>query len=176
MDIVPNQYALSFSHATIRAKDKIYTAIGAVSISQDLTEGYVYGAGNPGPIKRTVGQMGIGVGQLAFTDIEEGISFWGSLSPGALQTIWELTYTLSRGGASDLSAAVGGPTVTKTIECISCRLTGVAMDHQAGPDPLGVVYPFTFMGLRIDGGDAILASLLDVATNATVQNLVKKLF
>ncbi len=151
-----DDYSLSFSHAIVRVNGHQYTAIRNVAISQSLTEGVVYGTDSR-PLKRTVGQLSMGAGKLVFSDIEEGIDFWQSLSPAPLQTLFNLTYTLNREGLIPL---------TKTVECISCRLLSFEMEHEAGPDALGITYPFSFMSARIDGSDLTLSpqSLINLVT------------
>jgi hypothetical protein len=72
------QYAYSFSHAIVTANERQYTDISAVSISQELTESAVYGT-DIRPMKRSVGQLSMGRGQLTFSDMGEAIDFYKAL-------------------------------------------------------------------------------------------------
>lgn len=133
------RYAYSFSHGNVRANGKQFTGVGAVSINQSLDEQAVYGT-EIKPIKRTVGQIKLGVGKLMFPDYDDGAEFFAHLSPSPLLTIWHLDYSLEREDGS-----------VRSVSCISCRLTGFGLDHKAGPEAVGIEFPFSFMDVVFDG-------------------------
>ena len=101
MSLLLDDYALSFSHGIIKVAGRQFTAIRGVSIDQQLTEGVVYGT-DMRPLKRTRGQLSMGVGQLVFSDMDEAVDFYKALAPSPMTAIWDLDYTLARtGGGAD---------------------------------------------------------------------------
>jgi hypothetical protein len=132
-----------------------------VAVNQDLTEGVVYGT-DARPLKRTVGQLSIGAGQLVFSDMGEAFDFFAALGDQPFMAIWACDYTLAKADGS-----------FKSVELRSCRLLGMGLDHSAGSEALGATYPFSFMQMRVDGRDlvlspkAIVQAALGIAQNLT---------
>ena len=147
--------AYSFSHAIIRVNERQFTDINNVQISQDLTESAVYGT-DMRPLKRSVGQLGMGQGQLVFSDMGEAGDFYFSLGDQPFMQIWSLTYQLAR-----------PPADLREIECLSCRILKVGIDHSAGAEALGATVPFSFLVMKVDGREFALdpKSLLQKGLN-----------
>lgn len=138
-----NQAAYSFSHGVIRAGGRQFQGIRNIGISQDLDEQPVYGTGIA-PIGRSVGQLGMGRGNLVFSDYDEGCDFWISLGAQPMMSIWDLDYAQVRGDGS-----------TRSISCTACRVIGVGVEHESGAGALEISYPFSFLRLRIESIDAL---------------------
>jgi hypothetical protein len=158
------QFAYSFSHAIVQIDERQFTDVSGVSISQELTEGYVYGT-DARPMKRSVGQLQAGRGQLTFADMGEAIDFFRALGDEPFMKIWALDYALAKPDGS-----------FRSIECKSCRLQTFNIEHQAGGDALGMTYPFTFLQMKVDGVDFVLSpkSILQAGLSIA-QNLVNLL-
>lgn len=154
-----SNYAFSFSHGIIRVDETQYVGVRSVSVNQELTESAIYGT-DARPLKRSVGQLGLGKGQLVFSDYQEGTDFFKSLGAEPFKSLWALDYTLAREDGT-----------TRSIECQACRLTGFGVEHEAGPDGLAITFPFSFMAMRVDGVDfflspkALVGAAIGVAKN-----------
>ncbi len=135
--------AYSFSHAIIRVDERQFTDIDNIQISQDLTEAAVYGT-DMRPLKRSVGQLGLGQGAFKFSDMGEAGDFYFALGDDPLLKIFSVTYQLARG--ADL----------REFECQGCRIVRIGIDHSAGAEALGMVYPFSFLKLKVDGREFAL--------------------
>ena len=138
-------YAYSYSHAVIKIDDRQFTDISSVSINQDLNEAAVYGT-DARPLKRSVGQVGLGRGQLVFSDMGEALDFWNALGDEPFMALWQLDYSLTKPDGS-----------FRSVECRSCRLTSFGIEHSAGADALGMTFPFSFLQCRVDGKDLVLS-------------------
>lgn len=138
-------YAFSFAHAIIKVDDRQFVGIRLVSVNQELTESAIYGT-DVRPLKRSVGQLSMGRGQLVFSDYQEGSDFFRYLGDEPFKAIWTLDYSLAREDGT-----------TRSIECQACRLLGFGVEHEAGADGLSVSYPFSFMAMRVDGVDFVLS-------------------
>jgi len=157
-------FAISFSHAVIKVDDRQYIGIDGVKISQDLSDTPVYGTSRA-PLRRSAGQLGMGMGNLRFSDFEQGSDFFRSLKPDPFMKLWTLDYTLVKEDGT-----------VRSIECKACRLLSVSFDHQAGAEALGAEYPFSFLSMRIDGADVILSPAgIAQAVLGIAQNLVNLL-
>jgi hypothetical protein len=164
MGIDLNQYAFSFSHGIIRVNERQYVGVRSISVNQELTESAIYGT-DARPLKRTVGQLGLGRGQLVFSDYQEGTDFFKALGAEPFKALWALDYTLAREDGS-----------TRSIECQSCRLTGFGVEHESGPDGLEITFPFSFMSMKVDGIDLVLSpKALIQAAIGIAQNLANLL-
>jgi len=138
-------FAFSFSHAIVRVNERQFQGISAVSVSQDVNEAAVYGT-DARPLKRSVGQLQLGRGSLTFGDMGEARDFYTALGDQPLMSIFQLAYQLTKPDGSTIS-----------VDCVSCRLTSVSLDHQAGAEALGMTFPFSFMAMKIDGVDGFLS-------------------
>jgi hypothetical protein len=145
--ILYDEYAFSFAHAIIRARDKQYVGIRSVSLNQDLTEAAIYGT-DMRPLKRTVGQVQLGRGQLDFSDYEEGTDFFKNLGDSPLTQLWTLEYTLQKGDGT-----------TRSIECRGCRLLSLGVEHENSAEALGITYTFSFMEMIVDGKPSFIAQV-----------------
>lgn len=153
-------YAHSFASAIIKVDDRQFSGIRSVNINQNLNEGVVFGTGI-GPLKRTLGQLQMGQGQLIFSDYEDGTDFFAHLAPQPLTRMWTLDYVTQSGQS------------IRNLECRSCRLLGLGVEHESGAEALGITYPFSFMALRIDGLDmALTPNGVAQAAIGIAQNLV----
>lgn len=159
-----NGFAYSFSHAIVRVNERQFTDISAVSINQELQEAAVYGT-DMRPLKRSVGQLQMGRGQLTFSDMGEAVDFFTALGDQPFLAIWDLSYQLVKTDG-DL----------RSIDCVACRLTSLGVEHQAGADALGISYPFSFMAAKINGRDLVLSpkALLQAGINIA-QNIANLL-
>lgn len=157
-------YAFSFAHAIVRVNERQFVGVRSVSVNQELSEAAIYGT-DARPLKRSVGQLNLGRGQLVFSDYGEGTDFFQSLGSEPFKAIWALDYTLAREDGT-----------TRSIECQACRLLGFGIEHESGPDGLAVTYPFSFMAMRVEGVDLVLSpkALAQAAVNVA-QNLVNLL-
>lgn len=134
-------FAYTLASAEITLNRKIYASIVGVQIDQPTEEGFIAGAGSVGPIKRTVGTMGMGEGTGRFSDEAERDEFLADLGEAYREKIWGLTYVLQH-------------KVTKRtikIECVSCRLLSEPIDHEYGSDGLGGDINFSFMRHKRNG-------------------------
>lgn len=157
-------YAFSFGHAIVRVNERQFVGVGSVSVNQELTESAVYGT-DVRPLKRTVGQLSMGKGQMVFSDYQEGTDFFKHLGAEPFKALWSLDYTLAREDGT-----------TRSIECQACRLLGFGVEHESGPDGLSVTFPFSFMAMRVDGVDLLLSpKALAQAALAIGQNLANLL-
>jgi hypothetical protein len=138
-------YAFSFSHAIVRINERQFVGVSSVNVNQELTESAIYGT-DVRPLKRSVGQLSMGKGQLVFSDYQEGTDFFKSLNVEPFKALWNLDYTLAREDGT-----------TRAIECQSCRLLGFGVEHQSGADGLAITFPFSFMAMRVDGVDLLLS-------------------
>jgi hypothetical protein len=157
-------YALSFSHAIVRVDERQFVGVRSVGVNQELTESAIYGT-DLKPIKRTIGQLQLGRGNLVFSDYLEGTDFFKSLGVSPFTRIWTLDYALQREDGT-----------TRSIECQGCRLLSFGVEHENGPDGLEVQYGFSFMNMKVDGVDLILSpkALLQFGLNVA-QNVVNLL-
>lgn len=157
-------YAFSFSHAIVRVDERQFVGLRSVSVNQELTESAIYGTDSR-PLKRTVGQLQMGRGNLVFSDYQEGTDFFGSLGASPFTRLWNLDYTLQREDGT-----------TRSIECKGCRLLSFGVEHENGADGLEIQYGFSFMAMKVDGIDTVLSpkALLQAGLNIA-QNLVNLL-
>jgi hypothetical protein len=157
-------YAFSFSHALLKVNDRQFVGLRSVGISQELTESAIYGT-DARPLKRTIGQLNMGRGNLVFSDYQEGTDFFASLGASPFTALWTLDYTLAREDGT-----------TRSIECQSCRLLTFGIEHENGADGLEIQYGFSFMGMKVDGVDFVLSpKALLQAGLSIAQNLVNLL-
>src|SRR5687767_12563874 len=136
-------YAFSFSHALLKVNDRQFVGLRNVGISQELTESAIYGT-DARPLKRTIGQLNMGRGNLVFSDYQEGTDFFASLGASPFTALWTLDYTLAREDGT-----------TRSIECQSCRLLTFGIEHENGADGLEIQYGFSFMSMKVDGVDFV---------------------
>ena len=154
-----NNFAFSFSHARISIGGKQFIGIKSVSVNQSIVEEAVYGT-EAQPIGRSVGRIEMGRGSLTFSDFGEGSDFWQALGNQPYLGIWDLDYTLEKGDGSVTS-----------ILCQACRITGLGVEHDNGPDALEVSFPFSFLRMRVNNIDGILSAkqainaAIDIAQN-----------
>lgn len=140
-----NEFAFSFSHATIKVNDRQFMGVDGVRIAQGLQDAPVYGTSRT-PLKRSAGQVQMGAGMLRFSDFEDGIDFFRFLAPDPYMRIWDLDYVLMLESGT-----------VRSVACRSCRLLDFSMDHSAGPDAVGIEYPFSFLSMKVDGLDIVLS-------------------
>jgi|GEM_PF-3344585 len=133
-------FASNFVGAELDMNGRIWTAITSVQINQPTEEDEVRGT-KVGPLKRTVGTMGLGEGTVTFSDEDERMDFLESLGDAYREKIWGLIWTIRN--------KVTG-TVRK-IECISCRVLDNPIEHEEGAAPLGGDIAFSFMEHKING-------------------------
>jgi hypothetical protein len=157
-------FGYSFAHAIVRVNERQYTDVSGVSINQELTESAIYGT-DARPLKRSVGQLQMGQGQLQFSDMGEGIDFFKSLGDEPFMALWTLDYAMAKPDGS-----------FRSIECLSCRITSLGIEHATGSEGLGMTFPFSFLQCKIDGKDFLLSpkNILQGALNIG-QNLVNLL-
>jgi hypothetical protein len=134
-------FAYTLASAEITVNRTIKSSIIGVQIDQPTEQGFIAGAGSVGPIKRTIGTMGLGEGTLRFSDVGELSDFMQELGNGWREKIWGLTYVLQNKRTKK----------TIKIECISCCLTSEPVDHEYGSDGLGGDINFSFMSHKRDG-------------------------
>lgn len=137
------KFAYSFSHGIIRVDERQFTDIDNIALSQELTEAAVYGT-DARPLKRSAGQFGLGQGQLKFSDMGEAGDFFFALGDDPFFKLFTVTYQLARG--SDL----------REFEALGCRIVKLGIDHSAGAEAVSMVYPFSFLKLRVDGREFAL--------------------
>lgn len=136
-------FAYSFSHGVLKLKDRQFTAIGNVSLDQQLEEAAVFGTSNK-PLRRSAGQLQLGEGTVLFTDLEEGTEFFDSLGDRPLMKIFAIDYSLVREDGKTIS-----------IEALSCRLKGFGVDHEQGAEALGIEYPVSFLMMKVNGKELV---------------------
>lgn len=134
-------YAFSFSHAIIRLNETQFTAISAVSFSQDVEREAVYGTDRR-PLKRSAGQLSLGEGSITFSDLEEGMSFYAALGENPSAALFSCDVTFSNENGD-----------TRSFELLSCALSGISGDFEQGAEALGVEFPFSFMAVKVDGAE-----------------------
>lgn len=137
------KFAYSFSHGIIRVDERQFTDIDNIQLSQELTEAAVYGT-DMRPLKRSVGQLGLGQGAVKFSDMGEAGDFFFALGDEPFTRIFTVHYQLARG--LDL----------REFEALGCRITRFGVDHSAGAEALGTVVPFSFLKLKVDGREFAL--------------------
>jgi hypothetical protein len=138
------KFAYSFAHGILRVNERQFTDVNNVAVSQDLIEAAVYGT-DIRPLKRSVGQMSLGQGQIVFSDLGEAFEFYKALGDSPFMTIFSVTWQLAR-----------PPADVRELEALGCRLTKIGVDHSAGADALGLVAPFSFLKLKADGREFAL--------------------
>lgn len=132
-------FAYSFSRAELSLNRSIYTAISNVSFDQPTTEGVVKGT-RPWPLARTEGEMELGEGTVTFSAEAERMRFISALGDGYRSVVWGLSWILT---------ARNAPVVK--LACISCRVLGNPISHEAGADALSGEISFSFMRHTING-------------------------
>jgi hypothetical protein len=136
----PQKVAYEFSKCEIDLDGEIFSeGISNVSHSQPIEEGVAHGAGSLEPQSRTDGQLGIGSGNLEWSDLGRAQQFLDKLEGFQVQT-WNATLTYTARGRPDIKR-----------ELFDCRLLDVEEDHAAGTDPLGSAMPFSFMSRKLNG-------------------------
>ncbi len=131
--------AYEFNKAEIDLDGKLFTAISNLQHNQPIEEGVAYGAA-PQPLARTTGQLGMGQGNMEWSDLGELQDFIDAMGDGWQEREFKITATYS---------CQGRPTIRRTL--LQCRLLDVAEDHSAGPDPLGGSMPFSFIRRELNG-------------------------
>lgn len=148
-------FAYSFGHAVITIDGRIYTAVRNVRLSQRLQEAAVYGTARA-PLGRSAGQLELGQGTVIFSDLSEAFDMLQNLSPDPLFRTWNLDYTL-----------VNERLEVRSIELRSCRLIGIDVDHEEGPDALPAEYPFSFLSMKVNGNS------LAISVGAVAQGIAR---
>lgn len=136
-------FAFSFSHGTIKLADVQYTAIKAISFSQDIERSAIFGTARV-PLKRTVGQISLGEGSVTFSDLEEAMRFFAELGASAGGDATVATFAMDVTFANE-----GGE--TRQFELLGCSLSGFSGDFETGADALEMEFPLSFMRMKIDG-------------------------
>lgn len=144
MAVELEKFAYSFAHGILRVDERQFTDVSNVAINQELQEAAVYGT-DFRPLKRSVGQLGLGQGQLMFSDMGEAADFWFALGEDPFMKIFSITWQLAR-----------PPADVREFEAQGCRLTRIGIDHSAGPEALGAAVPFSFLKLKVDGREFAL--------------------
>ena len=139
MAVNTEEYAFSFSHATILLADQQFTAIDAIDFSQDVTRSGVFGTSRK-VLKRSVGQVELGTGTITFSDVKEAVEFYKSLGATPSRVNFSIDYVL---------ANEAGDTVK--YEILGVSLTGISVNHESGGDALQQDFPFDFMDVLLDG-------------------------
>lgn len=138
-----NNFAFSFSHGIIKLNEKQFTAIQSIALDQQLEEAAVFGTSQK-PLRRSAGQLQLGEGTIVFSDAEEAADFFDSLGDKPLNKLFAIDYTLSREDGT-----------TRSIEALSCRLTGYGVDHESGADALQTEYPVSFLMMKVNGKELV---------------------
>lgn len=137
-----NQYKASYSQFRILLNDVIYTGISNISASQDVDRSGVWGTGQT-PQGMSQGQVGLGEGNVTFSDLEEGHRFFRALrdtAANAALAVFSCEYSLELSNGEVIS-----------YELVGCSLSGFSVDFEQGADALGVEIPFQFLRMNIDG-------------------------
>jgi hypothetical protein len=132
MAIDYENYAFSFSHAIIKLNDTQFTAISAVSFSQDVERSAVYGTDRK-PLSE---------GTITFSDLEEGMAFYSALGDDPSLALFSCDVTFSNENGD-----------TRSFELLSCALSGISGDFEQGADAMGIEFPFSFMAIKVDGAE-----------------------
>jgi hypothetical protein len=132
-------FAFSFSHGTIIANKRVFTAIENIRLSQRLQEAAVYGTARA-PLKRSAGQLEMGQGTLVFSDMSECFELIQSLQPDFLFRTFDINYVLAKEDGE-----------TRSIDLLSSRFIGIDIDHQQGPEALPAELPFSFLQMNVNG-------------------------
>lgn len=132
-------YAYSFASGELTLGASIYTAIGGVDIDQPTEEGAVMGT-RSFPLKRTVGEMGLGAGTVNFTDEAERSRFIDNLGNAWREKTWTLKWKRRAVGAPD-----------RIIVAYGCRCLSEPVQDKQGSDALGGDITFSFMYHTVNG-------------------------
>lgn len=132
-------YAFSFSHATIKLKDKQYTAIKGIDFKQDVDRAAVYGT-NRAPLKMSAGQLKLGDANVNFSDLEEAMTFYSDLGDDPSLAIFAVDFTVSNEAGQ-----------VRSFELLGCSLGGFSAKFEQGADALGLEMPIQFLRLKVDG-------------------------
>jgi hypothetical protein len=132
-------FAYSFAHGILRVNERQFTDLSNVTVSQELVEAAVYGT-DFRPLKRSLGQLQMGQGQLVFSELGEAIDFYDSLGQDTMSSIFSVTWQLAR-----------PPADVREFEALGCRLIRIGVDHSAGAEALSLVAPFSFLKLKYNG-------------------------
>jgi hypothetical protein len=132
-------FAYSFSHATIRVVDRIFTAVSNVTFDQSIDRAAVYGTDRR-PLKLSAGQLGVGEGNISFSDLQEAMGFYDALgdNPSAQRFTSEVVFTNDAG-------------LVNSFELGGCVVSGLGGDFAAGPDPIGLEVPFQYLEAKVNG-------------------------
>lgn len=139
MSVDLQQYAFSFSHATIKLKDKQYTAIKGIDFKQDVDRAAVYGT-NRAPLKMSAGQLKLGDANVNFSDLEEAMTFYSDLGDDPSLAIFAVDFTVSNEAGQ-----------VRSFELLGCSLGGFSAKFEQGADALGLELPIQFLRLKVDG-------------------------
>ena len=132
-------FAYSFARGELAMAGRIFTAISNVSADQPTEEGAVMGT-RPFPLKRTIGEMGLGEGTVTFTDAGELHDFISLLGDNYREKTFTVTW---------IKTAPGAPNIKRV--CYGCRLLSEPLNDEGGADPLGGDVTFSFMYMTING-------------------------
>lgn len=139
MSVDLQNYAFSFSHATIKLRDKQYTAIKGIDFKQDVDRAAVYGT-NRAPLKMSAGQLKLGDANVNFSDLEEAMTFYSDLGDDPSLAIFAVDFTVSNEAGQ-----------VRSFELLGCSLGGFSAKFEQGADALGLELPIQFLRLKVDG-------------------------
>jgi hypothetical protein len=126
-------YAIGFSDIQIDLGNEIFQAVAKLKHDQPLEEGVIHGT-SVMPLKRTVGQVGLGQGEIQFADIEDAQRLVEGIGDNYYLKVWPATFFYHRPGRRSI-----------THKLFECRILNVQDDHSQGTDALGETIPFSFM-------------------------------
>ncbi len=138
------EFAFDFSRAEINLNRNVYTAISNISHNQPLEEGVIRGS-KAHVLKRTRGAVGIGAGNIEWSDFEEGVKFIDDLGDGWGEIIFPILIIYTAPRKQPIK-----------YELLSCRLLDNEVDHSEGADGLGTTSPISFMRRKINGKEMLL--------------------
>lgn len=137
-------FAYDFSRAEINLNRNVYSALSNVAHNQPLEEGVIRGAAAQ-VLKRTRGALGMGAGNLEFSDFEEAVKFTDDLGDGWGEIIFPVLIIYTAPRKQPIK-----------YELFSCRLLDNEIDHSEGADGLAATLPFSFMERAINGKRMLL--------------------
>jgi hypothetical protein len=137
-------FAYDLSRAEINARGNVYTAISNIKHNQKLEEGVVRGT-KAGVLKRTRGALGMGEGEIEFSDFEEAVKLVEDFGDGWGEVIFPVVIVWT---------APNKPSIKE--ELFACRFLDLTLDHKEGADAQTGNFPFSFMERKINGKKMLL--------------------
>lgn len=132
-------FAFSFAHGIIKLADQQFTALENITFNQGIDRTAVFGTSRK-PLRRSAGQLGLGEGEIVFSDLSESKAFYKALGSDPSRASFAIDITFENEAGEVISYEIEG----------AC-LAGLEGDFATGGEALTQSYPYQFMSVKLDG-------------------------